>query len=283
MKDPTFERATVAVIGLGLIGGSLVRALSRLPEHCRVLGASPDEKDRAGAARESGVTVVADGADVVGEADLVVYAVPMGVTIDLLAAHASRVRPDTIVTDVAGLKRPVLAAARAAGLGDRYIGSHPMAGGEGTGFDCGRPDLFENAAVWLCADQPLDPSRSVRLAQFWRAVGARPQWTDPDAHDRLMVQVSHLPQLVSNALALALESAGVDPQDLSPGGRDMTRLAASPSRMWSDLLAYTAPEAARMLREVGVQIDELVKHLEAGDLDAVARAMKRTRQWRSDR
>lgn len=271
--------STVAVVGLGLIGGSLVRGLARLPDPPRVLGASPDLGDREGAERQPGVVAVADAADVVGEADVVVYATPMHVILDLLPVHAGRFREDALVTDVAGLKRPLLDVARQVGMAGRFVGSHPMAGGEATGFDGGRPDLFQDAQVWLCADPPLDPSRSARLEAFWCALGACPEWADPDFHDRLMVQVSHLPQLVSNALALALESAGVAPADLGPGGRDMTRLAASSPGVWADLIEHTATDAAKLLRELGSQVGELAARLEVGDVEAVSELMDRTRGW----
>ena len=138
-QAPTLAGATVAVVGLGLIGGSLVRALARLPDPPRVLGASPDAADRAGAESEHGVHTVADAAQVVGAAQVVVYAAPMSAILEMLPAHASLFRPDALVTDVAGLKRPVLEGVRRAGLVRRYIGSHPMAGGEGAGFEEGGP------------------------------------------------------------------------------------------------------------------------------------------------
>ena len=272
---------TVAVVGLGLIGGSLVRGLARLPAPPRVLGASPDPRDREGAERQPGVVAVSDAAEVVGEADLVIYATPMHVILDLIPAHAGRFREDALVTDVAGLKRPVLEVARGAGVAERFVGSHPMAGGESAGFDGGSPDLFQEARVWLCADPPVDPSRSARLEAFWRTLGARPEWMEADVHDGLMVKVSHLPQLVSNLLASALESAGVASVDLGPGGRDMTRLAASSPGTWADLIEHTATDAAKLLRDLGVQVGELADGLEAGHVEAVGELMARTRSWRA--
>ena len=272
---------TVAVVGLGLIGGSLVRGLARLPAPPRVLGVSPDVDDREGAQRHPGVVAVADAADVVGEANVVVYATPMNVILELLPLHARLFREDALVTDVAGLKRPVLDAARRAGLAGRFIGSHPMAGGEAVGFDGGRPDLFQDARVWLCADPPREPSRSARLEAFWRALGGSPTWAEPDVHDQLMVRVSHLPQLVSNSLALALEFAGVAPADLGPGGRDMTRLAASSPATWTDLIEHRATDVAKLLRELGIQVGELAARIEAGDIEAVSELMVRTRDWRA--
>ena len=281
MSEATPYPGTIAVVGLGLVGGSLVRSFARLPSRPRVLGSSLDAKDRAGAERVPGVKISADGTDIVAEADLVIYAVPLGATIELITKHAGSIRADALVTDVAGLKRPVLAAASAAGIGDRFIGSHPMAGGEGAGFDAGRADLFENARVWLCAGDQAKATAAHRLDDFWSGLGARPEWIDPDKHDLLMVRVSHLPQLVSNALALALEHARVDPDALGPGGRDMTRLAASSPGMWVDLLEHTHSDAAGLLRSVSEQIDEMAKSLEKGDVKKIGKLMKRTREWRS--
>lgn len=270
----------IAVVGLGLIGGSLVRSFARLPSRPRVMGSSVDARDREGAERVPGVSVHEDGAEIVEKADLVIYAVPLGATVELIGAHADRIRADAVVTDVAGLKRPVLDAARRAGLGDRFVGSHPMAGGEGSGFAAGRADLFEGARVWLCADPAAARHPLRRLAEFWAGLGARPETVDAAEHDRLMVRVSHLPQLVSNALALALEEAGVAPADLGPGGRDMTRLAGSSPAMWADLLAHAGGDAAGLLRAVAAHVEGLAEDLEAKRIDAVSAAMKRTRAWR---
>jgi prephenate dehydrogenase len=277
------KQPTVAVIGLGLMGGSVVRALAQLPSSPRVLGASPDARDRAGAEQVPGVRVAADPRDVLPEADLVVYAAPLAPILEMLPAHAPLLRADAVATDLAGLKRPVLERAFQVGLGDRFVGAHPMAGGEGSGFDGGRADLFRGARVWLCAHGGVERRAAVRIEHFWADLGARPEWTDPKSHDELMERVSQLPQLVANALALALERSGVRPSDLGPGGRDMTRLAESSPEMWRDLLAHTGPEVADLLRGVTRSAEELAGRLEAGELDEVCELMARTRRWRSGR
>jgi prephenate dehydrogenase len=271
---------TVAVVGLGLVGGSLVRALARLPEPPRVLGASPDAADREGAERDARAHTAADAADLVGEADVVVYAAPLAAIVAMLPAHARAVRADALVTDVAGLKRPVLEAAARAGLGDRFVGAHPLAGGEGSGFAGGRADLFRGARVFLCADA-AQPSARARAESLWRAVDARPTWVGAEDHDRLMVKVSHLPQLVANALALTLEEQGIRADELGPGGRDMTRLAESPPKMWADLLAHTGVDAAGLLRGGADRLEDVAVRLERGDGAGVADLMARTRAWRA--
>jgi len=276
-------RATVAVIGLGLMGGSLVRALARLPDGPRVLGASPDARDRAGAERIDGVRAAADAREVVAEADLVVYAAPLAPILAMLPEHAPLLRSDAVVTDIAGLKRPVVERARRAGLSGRFVGAHPMTGGEASGFESSRDDLFRDAQVWLCGDGGVERRAALRIERFWADVGGRPRWTDPESHDRLMEKVSQLPQLAANALALVLEGARVSPVDLGPGGRDMTRLAESSPGMWRDLLTHTGPEVAELLRELGRRSEELAAYLDAGDADAVAELMARTRRWRTGR
>ncbi|MSR36924.1 MAG: prephenate dehydrogenase [Gemmatimonadetes bacterium] len=275
----TLAGATVAVVGLGVVGGSLVRALAAMSGGPRVLGASPNAADRAGAERAGAARTAVEPADLIAEAHVVVYAAPLSAILEMLPRHAALLRGDALVTDVGGLKAPVLAAAAAAGLRDRFVGSHPMAGGEGSGFEGGRADLFRGAPVHLCADPAVDAARRARAEALWRAVQARPAWVDPAAHDRLMVRVSHLPQLVANALALALEDQNVSPADLGPGGRDMTRLARSSPHMWTDLLAHTAGEAGALLRAVAERLEDLADRLERGDGVGVAELMTRTRAW----
>ncbi len=271
----------VAVIGLGVMGGSLARALKALPAPPTVLGASPDADEREAALASGAVDVAeTDAAAVVGRAPLVVYATPLDVTLRLLEAHRYAWADGALVTDVASLKAPVAARVATLGLGARWVGSHPMAGSEGSGFRSSRADLYRDVRVWLCdAGAPeavREPARSL-----WRALGALPEWTTPEGHDAAMVWTSHLPQLAGNALALILEDAGIPAALLGPGGRDATRLAGSAPSMWRDLLAAAAPADARALRALALEADALAALLEAGDVDEVGRRMERTRRWRA--
>lgn len=275
--------STVAVIGLGLMGGSLVRALISREDGTRVLGATPDPRDRAAAERVLRVPAAPDARDVIADADLVVYAAPLAPIVEMVPVHAPLLRDDAVVTDVAGLKRPILHAVQRAGLSSRYVGAHPMAGGERSGFDGGHEDLFRDALVWLCADRGVEPHAAQTVELFWSNLGCRPEWTDPESHDRLMERVSQLPQLTANALALALEDCGAQASDLGPGGRDMTRLAESSPEVWRDLFAHTAPELAGLLRDLGGRLEELAVRLESGELGAVAELMARTGRWRVGR
>lgn len=166
--------SAVAVIGLGLMGGSLVRALAARADGTRVLGATPNPRDRAAAERVLRVPVAADARDVIGDADLVVYAAPLAPILEMLPIHAPLLRRGAVVTDLAGLKCPVLRTVGRAGLAARYVSAHPMTGGERSGFDGGRADLFRDARVWLCATTQSNGGPRKLSSVSGRASGAAP-------------------------------------------------------------------------------------------------------------
>ncbi len=278
LRAPAHDRPfrTVAIVGLGLIGGSLARALRVLPRPPRVIASSTSVRDLE-LAEQAGV--IEDGATdpdaVVAAAELVVYATPLDVTLDLLAEHSGRWAPGAVVIDVASLKAPVEEAMGALGESARYVGSHPMAGGEGSGFAHSAADLFADATVWLTGKGV----GGAAVESLWSAVGARPHWTSAPEHDRLMAWCSHLPQLAANAIARVLAETGHTAGDLGTGGADMVRLAGSSPDMWLPLLARS--EVASPLRELARAAHEIADAVERRDLTALEKWMTSTRAWRA--
>ena len=272
-------------MGLGVIGGSLARALAALggdrwPGEVAVTGWSPDPVERASARASGAVGSAPDGrAEAVAGADLVIVAAPLSATCSLMSALSAEAESDATITDVASLKVPVAEAAHRAGLEDRWIGCHPMTGSEASGFAASKAELYRDATVWTVA-APAAEDRLRRVHALWEAIGARPARTSAAEHDRLMGLASHLPQLAATALAGVLSEAGVPPGALGPGGRDMTRLAASSPTMWRDLLAHAPPEAAAGLRALAEAATVLADRMESGDVDAIEAAMERTAAWR---
>lgn len=271
---------TVAVVGVGLMGGSLARSLKALPDPPRVVAVERSPV-QAALALESGVIdlLEPEGADALAEADVVVYATPLSGTLDLLSEHRDLWGPEALITDVAGLKGPPLRLAEREGFHARYVGAHPLCGDTGSGFGAARPDLYADAPIFLCAHPDVDADVRSRAEAFWGAVGGRPEWIDADEHDRRMAWVSHLPQLVANALAGALDAAGWNPDDLGPGGRDMTRLARSSPEIWKDLLTSSAPNVGAGLTSVSRALEVLADLLARRDVDRVVEFMERTRAW----
>lgn len=271
---------TVAVVGLGLMGGSLCRALKALDSPPRVIGW--DLRQAAGAmALEAGAVdrFEVGGPEGLAAAGLVVYATPLRATLSLIPRHAGMVREDAVLTDVVSLNEPVLRAAQAAGLSGRFVSAHPICGGEASGFAAGRADLYRGATVWLSAGGEGGGDAHRCVESLWRTLGGSPRWVAPGEHDRRMGWVSHLPQLVANALAAALDAQGCSPDELGPGGRDMTRLAGSNPTIWRDLLEASAPVTGAGLTGVANALNVLADLIARRELDRVADFMERTRRW----
>jgi prephenate dehydrogenase len=272
---------SVAVVGLGLMGGSLARALAALPEGPEVLGYDVAADRSASAVQARAVDEVAsDPGDIAERADVVVYATPLPVTLDLMTRHCGRWRHDALVMDVASLKTPVMKRAGALRIMDRWVGAHPMVGGEGSGFEAARENLFSGGHVWLVGGDETSADLVERAEAFWRRLGAEVTWTDAESHDDHMVLASHLPQVVANLLAARLAEEGLAAGELGPGGHDMTRLAASSPDMWAPLLEVSRDRLSPLLRRLARDQEGLADALDADDLAAVRTLMDRTRGWR---
>ncbi len=245
------RRPIIAIAGLGLVGGSLARALRRAGY--RVIGVDTPARMRAARAAVSGTA--ASVTDACGRADVLVLAAPPAANLRLLREAARAAGPGLVITDVGSAKRAICAEARRLRLRG-FVGGHPMAGRERSGFAASSADLFRGCAWVLTPGRSSEAATRV-VARLVRAVGARPALLTPAVHDRVVAFLSHVPQLVSWALAGA---AGRDPVArrhlalAGPGFAGMTRLARSPRGWWRDVLAQNAREVDRaragLLREL---------------------------------
>lgn len=281
---PLTPDGAVVVVGLGAMGGSVAKACAARWPSMRVQGIDPSAENARLAARD-GVEVVGGLGQCRLDGSAVVYAAPLDVTVSLVEAEAEHWSRAAVATDVASLKAPVLEAAGRAGdgvgAGDRvgaFVGAHPMCGSEAGGYGAARADLFEGATIWLCPG-PSSADALPRAESFWRALGGRPRVADPERHDRLMSRASHLPQLVSWALGGVLAEEGVTRADLGPGGRDMTRLAASSPEMWLPLLEAAAADDAQALRQLERAVVGLRRAIEHKDSAALGKMIREARRW----
>ncbi len=255
MPDP--ER--IAIVGLGLIGGSLTLALRRARPSMRIVGVDEDPRPREQALEEHAV----DAATSLAEApldvcDTVVLATPAQPLLEMIPAVAARMRPGALLTDVCGAKERICAAGAAQ---ERvvFIGGHPMAGTEYRGFVAANPALFTGCTVALCpavgaADDRARRDGAARVRALWTAAGADKLLdVEPAVHDRAVTFASHLPYLAAAAVVDALLSAGdVVPlaRELAAGGfRDTTRLAGDGTLGGAASLNRFVPQAARALAE----------------------------------
>jgi len=269
----------IAVLGLGVMGGSIARGW--LAEDRAVSGWAPDPEDRTAAA-SAGVTVAEGPGDCVTDADGIFLAAPLGSFPTLISQIQGHILPTAWIMDVGSLQCPPLGLAAESGLEDRWISCHPMAGSERSGFAASDANLYAGARVWMSAADSVDRDSRDFALQLWKVLGSDPAWIDPEEHDRRMAWVSHLPQVVSVAVADALMSAGHTLDELGPGGRDVTRLAASSPGMWRELLQQAGPEVARALREVIERLEEDATGLEASDPGPAIERLERSGPWRTE-
>jgi prephenate dehydrogenase len=245
-----FER--IGIIGTGLIGGSIALAARRQWPTIRVIGTPSRYGDLPPGMLDD---TVSDIVDLAANVDLVVLGVPVTVMPEMMRT-LSRAGTTAVVTDVGSTKRGVMAAARDAGL-LRFIGGHPMAGGERPGAGEARTDLFVGKP-WLLVEGTAPPGDAARLETFVRALGAVDRWMSADVHDRTVAYVSHLPQVVAAALMNAADQAvgATGPHVAGKAFAEMTRLASSPAAMWQGICAENADFVAEALRAFLAQLPE---------------------------
>ena len=249
---------TVAIFGVGLIGGSFALALRRAGFTGEILGVS--SSSTVTKAIELGVIDRGVSLEEAAQlADLLYLAQPIREILKTIQALAGQIRPGVLVTDAGSTKRDIAAQAARYLDNTAFIGGHPMAGKEVRGVEAAEAALFENRTYFLCVrDQTvLNHPIAKELVEYVERFGARPVLLGPEEHDALVGLTSHLPQLASTALATSL-SRQLDPHSArngaGPGLLDMTRLARSSYELWADILLtnVTAIDSA-----LGLYIKEL--------------------------
>lgn len=264
MNDERFQR--IAVVGLGLIGGSLVRSLRRVTPERKLIGVDhPPVLARARALLDEAHPPV-EIEKALREADLVFVATPIGITLQLLPTIASAIPRGALVTDVGSTKREIIALAAKHFVEERYfIGGHPMAGKEKGGWENSAAGLFESAAYVLTPSQNFPAPILEELQSLLRKLGARVMVLEAAEHDRIAAEISHLPQLLAVALLnfIAREGAASAPrlQLAANGLRDMTRIAASPFDIWRDIFHTNQTNVREALREFMLVLQRLENDL----------------------
>ncbi len=278
----------VAIVGLGLIGGSLGMALREKRTDKRgnagpfVIGWDCDEQARV-LAQELGAIdrAVADCEQVVIDADLVVVAVPVLAVREIFGLIGPALQPGTVVTDVASTKASVCAWAAEFLPEGIFIGGHPMAGSEQSGVGNARAALFAGATYCLTPTAATSAQAIERAIELVHAVGARPHVLDPDAHDRAVAAVSHLPFLLSTALVNVTSQHPEWPSMralAASGYRDVSRLASGDVRMHHDICLSNADAIRPWLLETAAMLQSLASDLD--DPEALTRHFERAKLGR---
>ena len=258
----------LAVVGFGLIGGSIALAARRNLPSLRIVAIDNDPAVIETALRTNLADEGGEALSLAEGSDLVVLGAPVLPNIAILRSIADRIRGDALVTDVGSTKIETVEAARALPVRIRFVGGHPVAGAAMGSVENVRRDLF-HGRPWILTPLPEDDPRPTRRADletietFVRHLGAEPCRLAPAEHDRLMAYVSHLPQFAVSALMHVVgERVGHDGLLLAGNGlRDSTRLASSPAGTWRDIAATNAPA-------INVALDDLIAALQRLKQDA---------------
>ena len=255
----------IAVIGLGLIGGSIALA-ARQRLGAEVTGTDIDPSARQAALAGGAVDrTYATAAEAVEGAQAAFVAVPVGALPDAVRAALKHAPQGCVVSDVGSTKRAIVAD-----HGDpRFIGGHPMAGSEHSGLRHARGDLFADATWFLTPSSASSDTLLERLRGLLEAMGARPRVIDPESHDKLVAVVSHLPHVVANVLiAQAQDTLPAGLQALSSAGpsfRDATRVAGAPAWIWADIYATNADMLALAVDDMIARLRAIHQALRSGD------------------
>jgi cyclohexadieny/prephenate dehydrogenase len=283
--EPLFGR--IALIGFGLIGGSIARAARAQGLAGEIVATARSPATRA-RVKELGIVdrVVDTNAEAVKDADLVILSIPVGACGPVAAEIAPHLKPGAIVSDVGSVKGMVLRD-MAAHLPKtvHFIPAHPVAGTEHSGPDSGFAELFINRWCILTPPPDSDPGAVEKLTEFWRALGANVETMGADHHDLVLAVTSHLPHLIAYTIVgTADELEDVTQAEVlkfSAGGfRDFTRIAASDPTMWRDVFLANKDAVLEMLGAFQEDLSKLTRAIRRGDGEALFEHFTRTRAIR---
>jgi len=281
------EYETVAIVGVGLIGGSLGLALRERKLAREVVGVGRNQV-KLDAAQEAGVIDrgTTDLGDGVAQAEVVVVCTPVDTIVDLLIQAAAACPPTALLTDAGSTKEVIVSAVDVAlagrRSGPRFVGSHPLAGDHRTGHEHARADLFDGRAVVVTPTDATPRPDVVEVNGFWQSLGATVIRMTPSEHDAALAATSHVPHLVAAAVAAAT------PKELLPlaasGWRDTTRVAGGDPELWRAIFATNRQHVVAALDRVIAELEDLRKAVDQGGDIRLIETLERAKfiKWNRD-
>jgi len=274
----------IAIIGLGLMGGSLGAALKRGARADRVLGYARRAETRDAALAQGIVDEAFESPSAcVREADVVALCLPVLAMEPCLVECRNALQGGALVTDVGSTKRDLHASLTTAldGVDALYIGSHPMAGSEESGLQAANPELYRDSVVIITPEEGVDDARIMQLWEFWVSLGAIVQATSPAEHDRIVAATSHFPHLLASVLVRHVLSREHDVEPYCGSGfRDSTRIAEGPSDVWHDVFNSNRENVLAELKAFEEQLASVRGILESEDFDALRVFLEHSRVLR---
>jgi histidinol-phosphate aminotransferase len=283
--QPLFAR--MAVIGVGLIGGSLALAARRAGLVTEVVGCGRNAENlRTARSRSLVDTTTQDPGEAVRGAGIVVLAVPVGAMEAVAHAIRPHLAPGTIVTDVASVKEGIVASLESlcAQVKCPFVGAHPIAGTADAGADAADAALFRERLCIITPTAATDPAALGAVRALWEGVGMRVEQMDAGTHDKIMARVSHAPHLIAYALASAVGEVRTGDRGMlayaGSGFQDTTRIAASPATLWREIALANREQVLEALEEFHAHLRTLEELIRKGDEAGLERALGTARQHR---
>ncbi|GAB4242072.1 MAG: prephenate dehydrogenase [Thermoleophilia bacterium] len=286
-EDQTRYRVRrLAVLGVGLMGGSFALAARRHAEVEEVVGY---DRDSAAVEQALAAGVLTAGAEHPEEAaagaDLALVAVPVRAIPSLVEAAAATDEPPSVITDV-GSTKSAITRGLSPQAAERFVGGHPMCGAETSGVRFAREDLFTGATYFLTPSDRIRPAAYEMLRGLVTAVGARPIRIDPEDHDQIMARVSHLPHVLANVLMCQVGSFEAGGRralhSVGPSFKDLTRVAGTNPRMWRDIFRENREALLNCLEEIQQELDDFARRLREDDADSLTGAIYDARRYRQE-
>ncbi len=271
----------VVIIGVGLIGGSLGLALKEKRIAKRIIGVGRREESLKIALEKKEVDeVTTDPASGVRDADLVVIATPLELTVETFKKIIPHLKKGCVVTDVGSVKGPILKRIDY----PFFIGGHPLAGSEKRGPQSARADLFKEVTIVLTPAEKTDEKALALVKSMWQDLGAKVLFLPPEVHDELVAFTSHLPHVLATSLTnLIREVAEREERVLSlmgEGFRDTTRIAASPPSMWKEICLANRKEISKAIKRFKAVLSEMEEALSKEEGDELLHRLEKAKETR---
>ncbi len=273
----------LAILAPGLLGASVARAARHFGAARRITLWARRPEVRVQLKTQPWCDAVADTpADAAREASLTVICAPVDQIVSLTAEIAPALPAGAIVTDVGSVKGEICRQGhKTLPAGRHFVGSHPMAGSEKTGWEHGRAELFQGRVTFVTPLPETDPKAAEKVATFWTALGSDVASFAPDAHDEIVAHISHLPQVLASTLCASLAKRDPKWRNYSGGGlRDTSRIAGSDPKLWKTILEQNRDEVLRALRTYQDELHGMERALSNRDWFEVQAILERGRAYR---
>jgi prephenate dehydrogenase len=271
----------VAVLGLGLLGGSISLAVQRSVSNVKTVGFSHRDSTRK-KSRQLAIThhVSDDLSDCVKNADIVILATPICTFRQIFKDIAPYLKKGTIVSDVGSTKTLVHRWAKnSLPKNVNYVGSHPIAGSEKRGVEFARDDLFDRAACIVTTTPSTNKTAAQTVKKFWQDIGCRVEQMTPAKHDRVFANVSHVPHVTAAALINATNANVIN--FAGKGFMDTSRVASGPPNIWADILLTNPENISKGIKNIQQELEKLKKAVDNSDKKQIIKLLERARLKRS--